>query len=175
MKRLSVGAALWVAIWGLTFSTVWPQEEHVHDNKPLNLAAVADVNQEDVLRVTGNIVCTCGCPPTLVRACSCHRAEEMTREVESLLAAGKTDEEIYQHYVSQFGSQVLAAPKPEGFNLVGWVLPFVALVVGGAGVALAYKKLRTRESALAAASRQTTSKGDREKYRRLLDRELSED
>lgn len=135
-----------------------------------------DVKREDVLRVTGNIVCTCGCPPTLVRACSCSRAEQMTKEVESLLAAGKSDDEIYQYYVAQFGAKVLAAPKPQGFNLVGWVFPFVALAIGGALVMVVYKRLRTvavaAGTAPAASSPPTR---ERERLEKLLKDALSED
>ncbi len=139
-------------------------------------AFAAGVDREDVLRVTGNIVCTCGCPPTLVRACSCTRAEEMTKEVESLLAAGKTDDEVYQYYVAQFGPKVLAAPKPEGFNLLGWVFPFIALAIGGGVVLMVYKRLRTTEAISGVATAPSAPPArDRERLEKMLKDALSED
>ncbi|MFQ5739448.1 MAG: cytochrome c-type biogenesis protein CcmH [Acidobacteriota bacterium] len=135
------------------------------------LARSADVRHQDVVRVTSNIVCTCGCPPTLVSKCSCTRAAEMTGEVKKLLAEGKTDEEIYDYYVSQFGAIVLAAPKAEGFNLLGWVFPFVALLIGAGIVVVAYRRLRTRETPGKAAGSPPPLD---EKYRKLLERELKE-
>jgi len=102
----------------------------------------ADIEWEDVLRVTDNIVCTCGCPPTVVSACSCGRAGEMNNEVRGMLEDGKSDEEIYDFYVAQFGARVLAAPRAEGFNLVGWIFPFVALGLGAGVVVAAYRRLR---------------------------------
>ena len=65
----------------------------------LSSAARGDVEWEDVLRVTDNIVCTCGCPPTVLSACSCGRAFEMNREVRGMLEESKSDEEIYEFYV----------------------------------------------------------------------------
>ena len=105
-------------------------------------ALLGEVEWEDVLRVTDNIVCTCGCPPTVVSACSCGRAGEMNREVRGKLEAGESDEEIYDFYVAQFGAQVLAAPRAEGFNLLGWIMPFVALGLGAGVVVAAYRRLR---------------------------------
>lgn len=102
------------------------------------------VTWDDVLRVTDNIVCNCGCPPTVVSACSCGRAGEMNREVQSLLEQGKSDEEIYDYYVAQFGPSILAFPKAEGFNLVGWILPFVALGIGALVVVAAYHQLKAK-------------------------------
>ncbi len=138
--------------------------------------AAVDVTPEDVARVTTNIVCTCGsdgCPPThLVRHCSCTTAQAMQREVASMLAAGKSDEEIYSFYVEKFGPAVKAAPNAEGFNLIGWVSPFAALLVGGAIVMLAYRKLRTAAPAAAPAGSQGAEIDD--KYRELLKKELAE-
>jgi cytochrome c-type biogenesis protein CcmH len=44
---------------------------------------------------------------------------------------GKAQEEILQAYVAQYGERILARPTKEGFHLLAWILPFVALVVGG--------------------------------------------
>ena len=114
----------------------------------LSSAARGDVEWEDVLRVTDNIVCTCGCPPTVVSACSCGRAFEMNREVRGMLEESKSDEEIYEFYVAQFGAQVLAAPRAEGFNLLVWILPFVGLGLGGGVVVAAYRRLRENPKGL---------------------------
>ena len=114
-------------------------------------ALLGEVEWEDVLRVTDNIVCTCGCPPTVLSACSCGRAGEMNREVRGMLEEGKSDEGIYEFYVAQFGAQVLAAPRPEGFNLLGWVFPFVALGLGAGAVVAAYRRLLDPDRATASS------------------------
>jgi len=45
----------------------------------------------------------------------------------------------------------LAAPKKEGFNLVGYLLPFVAIVAAGAGVAVTASRWARRGGAALAA------------------------
>jgi cytochrome c-type biogenesis protein CcmH/NrfF len=128
----------------------------------------------DLLRITGNIVCDCGCPPTLVRACSCSRAEQMTAEVRGLLDEGKTEEEIYAHYVAQIGPQVLAAPKAEGFNLLGWIFPFLAAISGGAIVAAVYHSLKRKKAMESADAGPPLGAAATEKYREMLAREMAE-
>ncbi len=129
----------------------------------------------DLLQITGNIVCTCGCPPTLVRACSCARAEEMTAEVRGLMSDGKTEEEIYAHYIAQFGAQVLAAPRAEGFNLLGWIFPFLAALSGGAIVVAVYQGLKRKKVGSGAAPvLQDLDPAAIEKYREMLAREMAE-
>jgi len=49
----------------------------------------------------------------------------MRAEVAALVAAGKTREEVIEHFVAKYGSQeVLAEPIDEGFNRLAWLLPY---------------------------------------------------
>ncbi len=157
LKALCAGAMVSLLVG---FSPLWGQ----------------DVTPEDVARITTNIVCTCGsdgCPPThLVRHCSCTQAQTMQREVASMLAAGRTDEEIYAYYIQKHGKEVMASPDAKGFNLLGWISPFAALLLGGGIVLLAYRKLRTQAPVAAAAGAAGTEIDD--KYRELLKKELAE-
>ena len=68
------------------------------------------------------------------------------------------------------GVQVLGAPKPEGFNVLAWVLPFVGLFLGFCIVVVAAKRLSRDPDS------DSTPKPSRieTKYRRMLDRELRE-
>jgi len=127
-------------------------------------AARGEVDWEDVLRITDNIVCTCSCPPTQVSACSCGRSGEMNEEVQNMLEEGKSDDQIYDFYTTQFGHSVLAAPRAEGFNLLGWVLPFVALALGGGVVVAAYRRLREDQAPPSGQSRK----------RKMIDPEIKE-
>lgn len=58
-------------------------------------------------------------------------AQEMKQLVREQLAQGKTPEEVKAYFVGRYGEFVLLQPEPRGFNLVVYVLPFLALVVGG--------------------------------------------
>src|SRR6185503_10826091 len=86
------------------------------------------------------IRCQCGC--TLdVFTCrttdfACRVSPAMHRDVMSLVEGGYSAQEIIDEFVRVYGERALMAPTKEGFNLLGWVAPFVA-VGGGALVVLA--------------------------------------
>ena len=60
----------------------------------------------------------------------CPFREEVNAQIRPMLEAGMKEESILGKLKERYGIQILAAPPAEGFNLVGWVMPFVALVMG---------------------------------------------
>ena len=97
------------------------------------------------------IRCQCGC--TLdVYTCrttdfSCQVSPSMHRDVMSLVAGGYSAQEIIDAFVGVYGERVLMAPRAEGFNLLGWVAPFVALGTGAVAVMVLLRRWRRpRES-----------------------------
>ncbi|MEO8333426.1 MAG: cytochrome c-type biogenesis protein CcmH [bacterium] len=67
-------------------------------------------------------------------------AQSMRSVVRDQLAAGKTPDEIEAYFVSKYGEWILLAPKPEGFNIVAYAIPVLAVLCGGAAIALAVRK-----------------------------------
>ena len=57
-------------------------------------------------------------------------ARNMKRQVRAMLASGYDDVQVKEYFVGAYGEFVLMSPKPEGFNLLVWILP-AALVLGG--------------------------------------------
>jgi len=91
------------------------------------------------------------------------------------MSEGKTEEEIYAHYIAQFGAVVLAAPRAQGFNLLGWIFPFLAALSGGAIVAAVYHSLKRKKAVPGAAPiHPDLEPAATEKYRAMLAREMSE-
>ena len=137
----------------------------------LSVPALADGGPDEMVsRITGNLVCTCGCANIVVRSCDCGLAAEMSAEVRQLVLDGKSEEEVYALFEEKHGVQVLGAPKPEGFNLLAWIVPFVGLFFGLGIVVVVTKRLsRTVDP-------NSTPKPPKieAKYRRMLDRELRE-
>jgi cytochrome c-type biogenesis protein CcmH len=84
--------------------------------------------------ITQGLTCTCGCN-MLVSACEgsmeCDVAKKITNKVEKMIAQGQSKEQIIQYFVDTEGERILAAPTRKGFNLVAWILPFVAVLLGG--------------------------------------------
>jgi cytochrome c-type biogenesis protein CcmH len=60
-------------------------------------------------------------------------AEKMRTEVAQLVAAGGTEDEIVEHYVSQYGERILRVPRGARFRVLT-LAPFVFLVLGMAWV-----------------------------------------
>jgi cytochrome c-type biogenesis protein CcmH len=110
-------------------------------------------NDAEIQRIEQQLACHCGC--TLdVFTCrttdfSCTYSPELHREVLALRDQGKTAREILDAFVAKYGEKALMAPKPQGFNLWGYLLP--GAVVLGAGAALA-AVLRRREAVAASGA-----------------------
>ena len=84
------------------------------------------------------IRCQCGC--TLdVYTCrttdfSCQVSPAMHRDVMALVEGGYSAQEILDAFVGTYGERALMAPKKEGFNWAGYLVPFGALGAGAAAV-----------------------------------------
>ena len=52
------------------------------------------------------------------------------REIDDLLAQGKTDQQIIDSFVAKYGSIIYAEPPKSGFSLVAWVMPSAYLALG---------------------------------------------
>ena len=67
-------------------------------------------------------------------------AQDMKNLIRTQVAAGATDDEVRQYFVSKYGEWVLLEPKASGFNLLVYVLPFLALAGGAALIFVAVRR-----------------------------------
>ncbi|MDZ4864654.1 MAG: cytochrome c-type biogenesis protein CcmH [Gemmatimonadota bacterium] len=109
-------------------------------------------NDAFVRAVEERLRCTCGC--TLdIYTCrttdfTCTYSPELHREVLALQDGGKNADEIVAVFVEKYGEKVLMAPKPEGFNIAGYVLPtLLVLMVAGIMVVLLRRRMRINAAA----------------------------
>ncbi len=131
--------------------------------------------------IQNELACFCGCGMT-IQGClggmTCSESRAVSKEVGTLLENGKGKTEVLQAMVVTYGERILAAPTKEGFNLTAWILPFVALVVGGfivVKVIAGWKQQAHRSNQLqAAAQEQSERKPVSEQYAERLERELRE-
>ena len=98
--------------------------------------------------------CQCGC--TLdIYTCrttdfSCQVSPAMHRDIIALVQGGYSAPEILEAFENVYGERVLMAPRREGFNVVGYVLPGVAIAVGAVVLAILLRRWRRPEAQLAA-------------------------
>ncbi len=112
-------------------------------------------NDAFVRAVEERLRCTCGC--TLdIYTCrttdfTCTYSPNLHREVLALQDDGKNADEIVAAFVEKYGEKVLMAPKPEGFNIAGYVLPtLLVLMVAGIMVVLLRRRMRLTAAATSA-------------------------
>ena len=125
---------------------------------PVKLAAKAGAapSMSDQARddLEHRIKCQCGCVLD-VFTCrttdfSCAVSPAMHADVMGLVAGGYGAAEILTAFQNVYGERVLMAPPPQGFNLLGYVMPFAALVGGGAVVLMLTRRWKQRALAQAA-------------------------
>ncbi len=134
---------------------------------PATPALAADVTVDDIAE---QLICQCGCGMVLSE-CTCATAAGMVVLIEQNLDEGKSEEEILDYFVSLYEEKVLASPPKRGFNLVAWILPFVAILAGGVVIYLATRIWVKRGEQSATSSE--AEEGD-EEYQRQLEKELKE-
>jgi cytochrome c-type biogenesis protein CcmH len=84
--------------------------------------------------VESQLTCQCGCGLT-VQSCNhlqCSFAIPVREDIAKSLANDETGEDIIARYAEEYGEKVLSAPVREGFNLLAWYGPYIALF--GAGI-----------------------------------------
>jgi len=103
-------------------------------------AAAAQSTQEAVDTVTAKLICDCGCSNLTIKECTCGKADRVRAEVKARLDSGQTPAQVVSAYVDEYGEQILAAPTTKGFNLVGWIAPFAALLLAASFLVLALRR-----------------------------------
>jgi cytochrome c-type biogenesis protein CcmH len=107
--------------------------------------------------------------------CELQACIQMREVIAQKLMAGESKEQIKAYFVQQYGDVVLGAPDRQGFNLVVWLFPALAVVVGlGWLVFLVRTWLRRQPAPVQAqrASQPTIGQG-KDQYLRRVDEELS--
>jgi cytochrome c-type biogenesis protein CcmH len=67
-------------------------------------------------------------------------ANQMRGVIRERLAAGDTPEQVVHYFVDKYGEWILLSPAPHGFNLVVWLAPALAVLVGLVAVALLLRR-----------------------------------
>jgi cytochrome c-type biogenesis protein CcmH len=114
MKRFLLAFLLLLTLLGAI--PVWGQQE-------------VPVSDNEVNEVASELFCPL-CENTPLDACPTQACKDWRELIRTQLAEGRTEQEIKDYFVAQYGPSVLAEPPTSGFNLVVWLLPLVAVVVG---------------------------------------------
>ena len=67
-------------------------------------------------------------------------AQEMRTIVREQLAAGKSPDDVKRYFTDKYGEWILLRPRAVGWNVLVYVLPVIALLVGAAVVMRATRR-----------------------------------
>ncbi len=144
----------------------------------LAAALTADAGRADALRsttmqeVSEGLTCQCGCGLTIANCNhpNCGFAVPLRVELQALIDKGMSRGQILAGLRHKYGEKILSAPTVEGFNLLAWAMPFIAIVAGGVLIIAAIGRWR-QEAAARAAPGPAGDEFDAA-LRRRLEREL---
>ena len=107
---------------------------------PGALAQGAVEPQASLPDLEDEVMCTvCGTTLQLSNSPSAARERSFINE---LIAEGKDKDEIKAALVDEYGTEVLAVPSAEGFDLAAWIVPIAGLLAALVTIALAVRRWR---------------------------------
>ena len=125
-------------------------------------------------QVSEGLTCQCGCGLTVANCNmpTCSFSVPTRREIDRMIGEGKTRAQIIAFYRHQYGEKVLSAPTTEGFNILAWTMPFIAIALGGGFMVLAVGRWHSSVPSNSKQSEKPTSFDP--ELRRKLEKELEE-
>jgi cytochrome c-type biogenesis protein CcmF len=132
-SRVAVRGAAGSTVGLLLLALLAPAVHAQHVDDPQSVPVVPRTELERDLQ--RSIICMCGtCGRQLLSECTCGTAAAMRAKLAGLVKEGKTKDEVFAHFIAEYGSQEpLAMPIDRGFNRLAWIFPYV---LGGAGLVL---------------------------------------
>lgn len=96
--------------------------------------AAAAEQRASLAEIEKEVMCpVCG---TLLQLAESPQAQREKAFVKRLIAEGKTEAQIKDALVAEYGDEVLALPPDSGFSLSAYVVPIVAFLIAAVALAL---------------------------------------
>ncbi len=125
---------------------------------------------DEVNRIAKTLYCPV-CPNTPLDVCNTQACADWRAQIKDMLQKGKTEKDVRDYFVAQFGERVLGAPPAEGFNWIAYILPALGIVLGATVAWFTVRQwLVRRQDATAAPEASTIPK----EYADRIEKELKE-
>ena len=128
----------------------------------------APVSEPEAYEIASRLRCVV-CQNLSVADSPSEMAQQMRGLVRERLAAGDSREQVIQFFVERYGEWILLEPRREGFTLLVWVAPVVAVLAGLVVVALVLRRWTRRPASAPAPTALDPTMRDR--IRREMDAE----
>jgi cytochrome c-type biogenesis protein CcmH len=107
----------------------------------------ASENAAEIQAIELKLACNCGCTLDVFTSrttdFSCTYSPKLHREVLALRNEGLSAQQVLDAFVEKYGEKALMAPKPQGFNLAGYLVPGAAITLAGAGLVALIRRRRS--------------------------------
>ncbi len=124
------------------------------------------VSPDRVNRIAAQLIAPC-CWSQTADVHQSDAAKAVKEKIRVGILTGKTDEQIVQEFIDEYGERILSVPRPRGFNLTLWVFLGLVMAVSGAGLAWYVKRI-----ARYAPSRKTSSAPVEDSMNKRIENEL---
>ncbi len=127
------------------------------------------VTDDDVNQVAKQLYCPV-CENIPLDVCPTQACTQWRATIREKLEAGWNEQQIKDYFAAQYGERVLAQPKTDGFSVLVWIIPPVA-VLAGAFVLWRFLRGSPRVEAVTATA-PSESAGETDPYVARLEQEL---
>lgn len=134
--------------------------------------SASELTTPPIRRVGDKLACLCGRCKNTVATCQmlgCGYATPARQQIAQMQTIGANDENIIGKFITKEGRRALAVPPAEGFQLLSWTMPFVAIAIG----LMAIWAWMRRERRVATAPAAPLDPAVLEKYRERIDQDLA--
>ena len=136
------------------------------------LAQSGTPTDDEVNAIAHKLYCPV-CESTPLDVCPTQACKEWRELIRTMLTEGKTEEEILQHFVDQYGARVLAEPPKEGFFWLIYLLPPAVILVGAVFLFRSLKEwTKPKAAASAVSAAQAEASARKDDYVARLEEEL---
>lgn len=156
MTRYTTTSVLVAAAFALVASTpvraqsTGPSHEGYDPTAPVGAHFHEGELGEKLMVLETALKCHCGSCSLDVHSCQfqmqCGTSPVWSLRIRQALEAGESVDAIKASFVADYGTDVLMLPPAEGFNLLGYFLPMMAILAAGALVGIVARGGSTREA-----------------------------
>jgi cytochrome c-type biogenesis protein CcmH len=139
----------------------------------ISSSASASESIDDQAREISYLLMCPVCQGQSVAESNSELAKDMRSIIREKLGAGESKEEIIKYFVNRYGDSILGYPPVKGVNLLLWILPALAVVLGGIGIGLFLHKSKATTGEEINIEIVQGTKEDKE-YLKMVDKDLKD-
>lgn len=104
------------------------------------------VTDDEVNAIAEQLYCPV-CENIPLDVCGTQACADWRDEIRTMLAEGRSEDEIKTYFVDRYGQRVLATPEREGLDLLIWFLPPLVVIIGAVVLVRAIRQMAPTKQA----------------------------